>query len=246
MLAAPPGEVVLLAYFPDSRGLESALGAALPAARIEAQPVPDVDWVQRFRDGFSPFPTGGFWIVPAWLADARPPDGLRPLRVDPGRAFGTGTHETTRLCLRAIEAESPPPAPDARMLDVGSGTAILAVAAGLLGWSSTVAVDMDEEAIVSARRHAALNAVPVGLVRGNGASALAQGAFRLVVANLTAALLLERRDEILRVACPGAVIVLSGLLVTDIEAVVARYAGAGRIETRSEGEWASVRVGLPR
>jgi ribosomal protein L11 methyltransferase len=248
MLGSSPGTVCLVAYFPDSDGLDEAVASALspfPGARVEPTVVAPVDWVQRFREGFRPFSCGGFWIAPTWQAHLPPPDGLRLLQVDPGRAFGTGTHETTRLCMSAIEGASPPAAPDQRMLDVGSGTGILAVAALLLGWRRAVAVDIDEEAVAASGLHGALNHVAVTLVRGDGAAALADRAFHLVVANLTAPLLLERRDELLRVATPGGLVVLSGLLASDLDAVIGRYAGGGAIATQIDGEWASVRVRRP-
>ncbi len=248
-LASPRGQVCLLAYFPDSAGLGDALSAALlrfPEARLVPAAIPQVDWVQRFRDGFRPLACGGFWIAPTWQAASGAPEGLRLLQVDPGRAFGTGTHETTRLCMGAIERASPPAGPSSRMLDLGSGTGILAVTAALLGWRHTVAVDIDDEAVASSMRHAALNHVSVSQVRGDGASALADRAFHLVVANLTAPLLIERREEILRVTAPGGLVVLSGLLATDLEAVLASYREAGETETRRDGEWASVSVRRPR
>ncbi len=245
MLPSPPQEVSLLAYFPDSAGLDDAVAASVsvfPGASAEPAAIAQVDWVQRFRESFRSLPCGSFWIAPTWQAGSGAPDGLHLLTVDPGRAFGTGTHETTRLCIRAIEGASPPSRPGARMLDLGCGTGILAVAAALLGWHRAVAVDIDDEAMASSRRHADLNHVPVSLVRGDGASALAPQAFHLVVANLTTPLLLERRDEILRTTAPGGIVVLSGLLGTDLDAVLRCYAQGGDLEAHSDGEWASVHV----
>jgi ribosomal protein L11 methyltransferase len=218
---------------------------ALPRARLEPVEIADVDWVARFREGFTAFPAGSFWIAPVWESSRRAPDGHRLLVVDPGRAFGTGTHETTRLCLRSIEALSPPVAHDARMVDIGTGTGILAVAAALLGWRRPVAVDLDAESIDSARTHAALNSVSLSLVHGDGGAALKAHAFDLVLANLTAPLLLERCHEIGRLAAPGATIVLAGLLSSDLGSLVPVYRSFGAVATDVEGEWASVviRVG---
>ena len=213
----------------------------IPRARLEPVAVPDVDWVARFRAGFKPFAAGSFWIAPAWAASGAP-DGRGLLVVDPGRAFGTGTHETTRLCLRAVEALSPPPASSARAIDVGTGTGILAIAAARLGWRAPVAVDLDAEALDSARSHAALNGASIALVRADGGAAFASGAFDLVLANLTAPLLLERCHEIGRLAAPGAAIVLAGLLLEDVDSLVRRYASFGAVSTEVDGEWASLVV----
>src|SRR5207247_243375 len=101
--AGPKGSVALLAYFPAEgppAGLEEAL-RPLSAARLEPAPVPEVDWVARFRETFRGFAAGRFRIAPPWDL---PADQADVIVVDPGRAFGTGTHETTRLCLAALEA----------------------------------------------------------------------------------------------------------------------------------------------
>src|SRR5439155_3997852 len=128
-----PGTVVLVAYFPDTPGLAAGLRSTLSACgvtHLEPAAIPDVDWVTRFREGFRAFDVGGFHIVPAWEP---PPEGLavgRTLRVLPARAFGTGTHESTRLCLSALQALAARRRPG-RVVDVGTGTGILAVAAAL-------------------------------------------------------------------------------------------------------------------
>jgi ribosomal protein L11 methyltransferase len=237
------GRAVLLAYFPASSEIEVEVRAtmrSLAGARVEAVAVPEVDWVQRFREGFQPFACGAFWVSPAWRLDA-PPRGLTPLVVDPARAFGTGTHETTRLCLRAIERASPPPRADARMLDVGTGTGILSVAAALLGWRRVAAVDCDPDAVASARRHALLNEIRLDLVAGDGARPFAPSVFDLVVANLTAPLLLERRDELLAAASARrATVVLSGFLESDLSTLSGSYAAAGDAQVDVEGEWACI------
>ena len=124
-----PGDLVALtASFPDDPAIAAALGAALadvPGATVRALALPDVDWVARFREDFRAFDASGFTIAPEW-------DGRRPDRdtivVDPGRAFGTGTHETTRLCLAFLTDEAERRAIP-RVIDVGAGTGILAVAA---------------------------------------------------------------------------------------------------------------------
>src|SRR6185295_2287505 len=90
----------LLAYF-DGEMTAEALRAALPGASVTPTPVPDVDWVARFREGFRAFAVADFWIAPLWDEGATPA-AKRRLVVDPGRAFGTGTHESTALCLEAL------------------------------------------------------------------------------------------------------------------------------------------------
>jgi ribosomal protein L11 methyltransferase len=238
-------ETVLLAYFPPASDLATSLAnrlRAIPSARLEAVPVPDVDWVKRFREGFEAFACGSFWVVPSWSEPGPIPPGQRLLVVDPGRAFGTGTHETTRLCLRALEEESPARSPRARLLDVGTGSGILAVAAALLGWQEVIGVDIDPEAIGSAELHARLNRVRAAFVLGDGGAPFRRRSFGLVLANIAAPLLVARREEIGSLVAPGGTMVLSGLLTGDVDEVAAVYADAGPLETRLDGEWAALRI----
>jgi ribosomal protein L11 methyltransferase len=203
-----------------------------------------VDWVARVRDGFRPFPVGSFRVVPAWDATSA---GVadRPhfpvLVVEPGLAFGTGTHESTRLCLAALE-DLVAVASLGDVLDVGAGSGILAVAAWRLGARLVVAVEIDGEALAVALRHAALNRAPILLLRGDGARAVRTAAFDLVLANITAALLIDRAPELVGALRAGGRLVLSGLLTEDVRAVRAAYADAGRIDVRTDGDWAALVV----
>jgi ribosomal protein L11 methyltransferase len=243
----PAGETVdLHAYF-EARpelldDLRAALAPATPAV-IEPLPLPQVDWLARFREGFRAFDAGGFRVVPAWETD----DGGDPARrliVDPGRAFGTGTHETTRLCL-ALLRDSAERAPLGRVLDLGCGSGILAVAARRLGAAYVAALDHDLEAVLSAREHARRNGVAFDVLLGDGGRALRPGRFDLLLANLMAPLLLERRDELLALVAPGGELLLSGLLVSDVDALRAAYAPLGTLDERRDGEWAALRVVRP-
>lgn len=240
------GESVLVAYFEDAPELDERLRSsfeAVPNARLEPWPVPEVDWVRRFREGFRPFGAGRFRIVPSWDEAALGSDG-RVLVVDPGRAFGTGTHESTRLCLAAIETLAAR-RPLGRVLDLGAGTGLLAVAASRLGARAVVAADLDPEAVDSARLHASLNRVALSVVRGDGGRPFRAGSFDLVLANLTAPLLLERRREIAELAAPAATLVLSGFLDGDLAEIRSGYASSGSAEAVRDGEWAALVVRLP-
>ena len=235
-------DVALLAYFSDAPGLEPALAQALdplPRVRLQRAQVPDVDWVARFREGFRTFRAAGFAITPPWEREGSPVASRDVLVIDPGRAFGTGTHESTQLCLGLLR-DLASRGPLGRVLDLGTGSGILAVAAARLGARGVTAVDLDPEAVAAARHHARLNAVELPLVRANLAAALMPESFDLVLANITAPLLVEHRQEILALGAPA--IVLSGFLATDAETVRAAYERAGRIEVRRDGEWAALLV----
>jgi ribosomal protein L11 methyltransferase len=231
----PRGTVALLAYFAEEADL-GLLRDRVEEACIEPAPIPQVDWVARFREGFRSFRAGRFVIAPPWDAPAPSPDLLL---VDPGRAFGTGTHETTRLCLAALE-ELAGLRPLGRVLDLGAGTGLLACAAARLGAASVVASDLDPEATASARAHARLNGVGLHVVRADGGRAFLPGGFDLVLANLTAPLLIERAPEIEALCAPRAALVLSGVLQADLPAVLEAYRRRGTPRERSDGEWAAL------
>lgn len=238
------GDAVLLAYFSKGAATAESILVALdrlPVARIEDAVVPEVDWVARFRESFRSFPAGAFRIVPAWAADG-PGEGRR-LVVDPGQAFGTGTHESTRLCLAALEALCAARLPD-RVLDVGTGSGILAIAARLLGASTAVGIEIDADALPAARDHAALNGVAVHLVRGDGARGVRAGAFDLVLANISAPLLLDHARELAEACRPGGHLVLAGVLRDDVAAVRRAFDAfaAGSINVTIDGEWAALVV----
>jgi ribosomal protein L11 methyltransferase len=227
--------VELLAYFsedPDTAALERAL----PGAQLAPTAVPEVDWVARFREGFRPFRVGRFEVVPCWEPSA--PSAER-LIVDPGRAFGTGTHETTKLCLEALErlAER---RPLGRTLDLGAGTALLAVAARRLGAAPVVASDIDPEATLASRHHADLNGERVHLVRADGGRGFRPRTFDLVLANLMALLLIDRAAEVQALVAPHGALVLSGLLRGDVPPVREAFAASGVPREHRLGEWAAL------
>lgn len=244
--APAPGTVALLAYFPARAGLDEELRvllAPLGGGPVTSAEVPEVDWVAHFRAGFGAFEAAGFRIVPAWEAPATLE--ATTLVVDPGRAFGTGTHETTRLCLAGLRTLASERALG-RVVDVGCGTGLLALAAQRLGARVTIGVDNDPEASASARLHADLNRTRLHVLLGDGGRPFVPGCADVVLANLMAPLLLARRDELLALLAPGGVLLMSGLLASDLEAVLAAYGSAGHTQTTLDGEWAAVRLDARR
>lgn len=241
----------LVAYFDRAPERETLRAALLDALRIydlpsssvremEPREVPDRDWLGEWKRSWQPSRVGRrFVVAPPW-GEVAPEEGRIVLRVEPGMAFGTGTHETTRLCLAAIEkyfsGES--------FLDVGTGTGILAIAAAKLNPRSRVeACDTDAGAIEIARANAALNEVAgridfrVGTVDETTASA------DLVCANLTADVIVTLLPALIGVTCGR--LVLSGVLDWQADAVVRRLrelGATGHLEIVNDGEWVAIIV----
>ncbi|HET9956884.1 MAG TPA: 50S ribosomal protein L11 methyltransferase [Polyangiaceae bacterium] len=144
------------------------------------------------------------------------------LVISPGAGFGRGDHETTQLCLQAVHWFRPPGAGGWRMLDFGSGSGILAVAAAKLG-ASVEAVEIDDAAIAHAERNACLNGVQGRILYSKSLEPLS-GVFELVVGNILLEVLLAHAEALVARVAPGGRLVLSGLVATDVPAVIARYA----------------------
>lgn len=163
-------------------------------------------------------------------------DGRIDILLDPGMAFGTGTHPTTQLCLEAVEricSENPP----ATLLDMGAGSGILAIAALKLGAGSALAIDMESESVEACETNAAINAVKLTALQDDTPPS---GKFDLVVANILAGPLVWMAKEL--APCVGERLVLSGLLTTQVDDVAEAYIKEGLCETRrdAQGDWASV------
>lgn len=183
--------------------------------------VPMQDWVQLTQSQFEPIQIGQrIWVVPSWHQAPDPQAVV--LQLDPGLAFGTGTHPTTRLCMEWLEANV---APDKSVLDYGCGSGILAVLAQKLGAVQVVGVDIDPQAIEAARRNSAANRCNIEVYLPEQFAAMAPPArFDIVLANILAGpLTLMARLLTDRVA-PGGTLVLSGILRRQAKHVMAAYA----------------------
>ncbi|HEX6183826.1 MAG TPA: 50S ribosomal protein L11 methyltransferase [Pyrinomonadaceae bacterium] len=196
------------------------------------------DWLAEWKRSWKPTEVGRFVVAPPW-SDVPEGGGRICIRVEPGMAFGTGTHETTRLCLAAIERHFG----GGSFLDVGTGTGVLAIAAAKLQPSARVeACDTDPLAVSVAEENARLNGVAeriafrVGSVDDSTASA------DLVCANLTADVILPLLPALLGATCGR--LVLSGILATQAEQVCARLVelGAAGYEVERDGEWVGITV----
>jgi ribosomal protein L11 methyltransferase len=179
--------------------------------------VAEQDWVRLTQSQFDPVEiTPSFWIVPSW--HEAPPQAQRIIRLDPGLAFGTGTHPTTRMCLRWIAQHSAPAR--SRVLDYGCGSGILAIGAALHGALAIDAVDIDPAAVESTRHNAAAN----GISLNAGLPDRAHGLYPLVLANILATPLKLLAPVLCGHLVPGGHLVLAGILARQAEELRAAYA----------------------
>jgi len=209
------------------------LNLKTPAFKLA--PVEEVDWVQANRDQFKPLPISErLWIVPSWHAEAPLPQGALPILIDPGAAFGTGSHPTTRLCLRWLEAHLDE-RPGSSVLDYGCGSGILAIAAAKLGASRTTGIDIDEIAIETARHNALQNGVTVEFQSASTAHRIEAD---LVVANILSHPLIMLAPLLASSVKPGGRLALSGILDTQAEEVIAAYVPWLRLSiARQDEDW---------
>ena len=238
---------------PDIGELEAAAGDGFVS--VSSSEVAD-DWADRWREYHRPVLVGErIWLRPPW---EEPREGTLDVVIDPGRAFGTGAHPTTRLCIELMLAVPEGDRPAQELLDLGTGSGVLAIAARKLGWQRVRACDNDAASVEAAAENAAANSVEIGVERCDLRTGLPPLA-PLVVANLTAPLLRILAGALAAAGAPqgggtsGAqeapsrdtgpgVLICSGLLATEADDVSAAFAAASLAEAdrRVIGDWAGL------
>lgn len=212
---------------------------------IETNQVNEEDWSTAWKAYYHPTKIGKkLVVVPCWEEYTPSPREV-PVILDPGMAFGTGTHETTRLCMQLLEDCV---GPDTRMLDVGTGSGILAITALLLGAQEAVGVDIDALAVKIAGENAALNGVEdkVRFLCGDLTEQIS-GAYDVICANIVADVIIRLADDVTSFMHPGSVLLVSGIIEERCEEVRSVLEGKGLsvAETRTENGWAAIRLFLP-
>lgn len=238
---------LIRAYFDEQVPLPADVGDG--EWRVEA----DEDWLAHFKANLRPVPAGRVTIVPPWLR-AEVPAGQRPLVIEPGMAFGTGHHATTRL---AVEALSDLPLEGRTVLDVGTGSGVLAIAAALLGAGWACGVDIDPITIPIALENAQINGVPperAAFVQGTLGDDLPEaplpgwdGTFDVLVANLYAELHDLLAGEYLGHLRPGGHLILTGILEGKLPLVQGALTREGFLgaHVQQDGEWVRVTAIAP-
>jgi len=213
------------------------IDAVVGEGRVEvtATEIPD-DWADRWRDFHKPLLVGGrLWLRPSWEP---PREGAVDLVVDPGRAFGTGAHPTTRLCLEYLLELQERGEATGSLTDLGCGSGVLAIAAAKLGWSPVSGYDHEAGAIEATATNAEANGVEVHLDRMN-LRELLPPLGPTAVANMTAPIL---RAVAAHLTDPPAVLICSGLLPGELDDIAGAFAAAGLVETdrRIDTDWAAL------
>jgi ribosomal protein L11 methyltransferase len=232
----PPGEV------PELGELQAAAGGSL--VDVTTASVPD-DWADRWTDFHRPIEVGGrVGVRPSWW-DAK--DGLLDVVVDPGRAFGTGGHPTTRLCLELLVALEEAGEASGPLADWGTGSGVLAIAAAKLGWGPIAGCDREPASLEAAASNAEANGVELSLSRVDVRED-APPVRPTVVANLTAGLLEAAAERLVDSEAAGngnqrpQTLVCSGMLVEELDRVADAFehVGLAIAERRAEGDWAAL------
>ncbi len=213
----------VVALFDETVELAAALATAAADSGLDAVPpfaieeVAEQDWVRLTQSQFEPIRIHErLWIVPSW--HAAPDPAAINIEMDPGLAFGTGSHATTRLCLEWLLANI---APGTSVLDYGCGSGILAIAAAKLGATSVLGIDIDERALEATRDNAARNGIALAVLHGSEPNA---ARYDRVVANILTNPLCVLAPAIAACVAPGGRLALSGVLAPQAEQVIAAYA----------------------
>lgn len=240
----------LVVYFSDTLGIDrirkeldsfiAVLGASGldPAVTYTCIFLSERDWNESWKKKFRPIDVGDrFSILPPW---ERGVAGRVTIIIDPGMAFGTGHHETTRTCLLYIDRFSKQ-VRKGRFLDVGTGTGILAIAASLLGFGQVVGVDIDPLAVDAAERNVRLNQAANVLIK-EGSIDSVEGTYDFIAANLLSEILIRLAPDLSVRLEPGSIAMLSGMIAgqeEEVKAVMERQ-GLKTVETFVDGRWVTV------
>lgn len=258
----PVGDITVRAYLPADERLEETrqkleeslfyLGMIQPLPAPVYMPIADQNWMEAWKARYQPIPIGErLIIVPAWLES---PDAARlPIKIDPGMAFGTGTHPTTQLCLETIEdyytKSSIVNRQSQIVIDIGCGSGILSIAALKLGASLALGVDIDPASVQASRENADANGIGEEFILAQGSVAeVLAGQFPLrqaplVLANILAPVLVRLLEAGLGdLLSPGGMLVMSGILQEQAQTVIeaAQSHGLERTGQRQMGDWVAL------
>lgn len=226
--------VTLLAGFPDEADAQRAAAALSPRWEARVTHVEGDDWRHAWKAYFKPTRVGERLVVrPSWEPYEAAAQDL-VITIDPGTAFGTGTHETTRLVMQQLEGRV---GEGMAVLDVGCGSGILSIACALLGAGEVRGIDVDEDAVRIARENAELNGVADRVRYDADPVGELQERYPLVLANIETRILVPLADQLRARVAPGGTLVLSGVLAGEREQALSAYGGMALVDSARLGDW---------
>ena len=234
--------VVYIAGFDDENRRNQAadvLGRRYPGMELSRLEITDDGWSEGWKKFFKPVVLEKVQVITPWME--APEERDVTIVIDPGQAFGTGGHATTRLILQFIEKLSDPGLPDT-ILDVGTGSGVLAIACARLGASAIVGVDVEEPAVEAARENAERNHVGDAVSVMVASPEQVNGEWPLVLANIQLAVFLEHADNIANLVSPGGILLISGVLAEQRERCLALWPQFSLREVMQEEEWLAMHL----
>ncbi|MEQ1727034.1 MAG: 50S ribosomal protein L11 methyltransferase [Vicinamibacterales bacterium] len=216
----------------------AAVARALPDARLSVRDVDDEDWAKRSQENLTPVTVGRITVTPPWFADVSQAHAGLAVTILPSMGFGTGHHATTRLCLAALQSLE---VEGRCVLDVGTGSGVLAMAAALLGAREALGIDFDPDAVANARENLELNPSLTG-VRFETVDVrdAALPSADIVLANLTGGVLVQNATLLRSAVAPGGTLIVSGLQSHERTDVLAAFAGATVRRQDDELDWVAL------
>ena len=242
LTATADGRVMLVAGF-ETGDARRAARVAVEAAAIDAVEIAEVDeidedWQTRWREFFEPVVLRRLQVITPWMSPPRT-DRIT-VTIDPGQAFGTGGHATTKLILEMLEEMVEQGDLPARILDVGTGSGILAFAARKLGAAEVFGVDIDPESIAAFYENAERNGIDTGLVCRQGSAGDAEGTWPLVLANIQIDAFRRCASDVSRRVALGGRLLVSGILLDQVAECLSLFPGFSLSTRRDEGEWSAL------
>lgn len=226
----------ILTYINEKMEELKAMGIDLGLGKVESEKMFEEDWANNWKKYYKPTKVGERLVVKPIWEEYEAKDGELVVELDPGMAFGTGDHETTRMCMKALEKHVKE---DSTVFDVGCGSGILAISAAKLGAKLAVGVDLDPVAVESAKENVAFNNVDnIEILYGNLVEVI-EGKADIVVANILAEIICILTDDVKRVLKQDGYFITSGIIHDRVEMVTTKLENSGFevLETNKEGEW---------